>query len=288
MSSRKEPCYLAPDFNCHEYPQNEEDYLQLFDGHQGQKRVGEATSTYLYSKLAAKTIHEYAPEAKIIAMLRNPVDLVASLHAQRLKEGNECFRQLEDAIEAEADRLEGLKIPVGFYYPKEYLLYREFGKYASQLERYFSAFGRGNVLVIVFDDFHKDTEGEFKKVCNFLGLSCPNNLDYTPRNSATVPRYLFVHRATILLTRVLKIAGKRVSPLLPTSLVGGLWRTYLNFIQFARKSNRKTGRDRLRSETRQALTQFFLKDIEKTEEILGRDLSSWKEFAMPDAPSKST
>jgi len=272
MSVRKEPCFLAPDFSCPAYPKTEEEYLRCFRGYKGETRVGESTTSYLYSKMAARTIHEFAPDAKIIAMLRNPVDMVASLHAQRLKMGSEDIKHFEDALAAEPDRRLGKRIPSGFRYPKEYLLYREYGKYAKQLERYFSEFGRENVHVIIFDDFRWDTEGEFSKVCEFMGVSTDFKPEFSVHNPTRTPRVLMLHRVAVRIKFIEKAIVRCLRPIIPSRLGKVLLRIY----HISWKLNMKTGRIPMRAETRMALASYYVQEIKDLEILLGRVLDCWR------------
>ncbi|MFQ5570582.1 MAG: sulfotransferase, partial [Rhodothermales bacterium] len=56
-------------------------YLSLFAGVTTEKRIGEASVWYLYSKKAAREIKAFAPEADVIIMLRNPVEMMYSLYS---------------------------------------------------------------------------------------------------------------------------------------------------------------------------------------------------------------
>lgn len=272
MSRNKEPCFLAPDFSSPAYPQTEEEYLRCFEGYSSESRVGESTSTYLYSKLAAKRIHEYAPDAKIIAMVRNPVDLVLSLHAQRLKEGSENIARLEDALEAESDRRQGKRIPVGFRYPKEYLLYREFGKYAEQLKRYFKEFGEESVHVIIFEDFKRDTANEFTKVCHFLNISTEFKPDMRIHNPARTPRFVILHRGFTLITPTIVTIGEWLRPIIPSRLLKFIWRAY----SLPWNLNMRKGRRNVDTETRIRLASYYRQEIKDIEKILARDLNCWR------------
>jgi len=272
MSRNKEPCFLAPDFFSPAYPQTEEEYLRCFEGYSGESRVGESTSTYLYSKLAAKRIHEYAPDAKIIAMVRNPVDLVLSLHAQRLKEGNENIARLDDALEAESDRRQGKRIPVGFRYPKEYLLYREYGKYAEQLKRYFREFGRESIHVVIFEDFKRDTVSEFAKVCHFLNISTKFKPDMRIYNPAQTPRFITLNRGFAIITPAIDAIGKWLKPIIPSRVLKLLSRAYRSFWNL----NLRTGRRKDDTVMRLKLSSYYRQEIKDLEIILARDLSCWR------------
>ena len=276
MSIIKEPCFLAPDFQSINYPQTEDEYLKCFEKPNGQKYIGEATSTYLYSQKAAQTIHDYSSDAKIIAMLRNPVQLVASLHAQRLKEGDENLRDLKDALDAEEARRHGKNIPLRFVYPYQYLLYRDYGQYSSQLKRYFNTFGRENVHVIIFDDFAANSQESVAGVCRFLGLSNLENIDAKTHNPAQLPRFLFIHRTIVVLTRVIMFMGHRFKAYLPKLVVKTLWGSYVKTTSFIRRKNLVQGRQELKDSVKRELSEHFKTEIEQLEQLLDRDLSIWK------------
>ncbi len=272
MSSPKEPFYLAPDLTTPDYPQTDEEYLRYFQGYNGERRVGESTIFYLYSKMAARTIQEFAPNSKIIAMLRNPVDMVTSLHAQHLKVGVEDILRLQDALEAETDRRQGKRIPKGIRMAKECLLYRDIATYTEQLERYFSVIGRDNVHIVIFDDFKRDTASEFAKVCRFLGVSPDFKPEMLVHNPAQTPRSFRFHRAFSRLTPVVVGIGERLRPIIPNRLLKLTWRIY----SIPRNLNLKVGPPVTDAETQQALIAYFKQEIRDLEILLKRDLSCWR------------
>ena len=87
VSQPKEPHYFCGDFDYYYAPgqRSEEHYLRLFDAATDDHlAVGEASVWYLYSADAARNIAAFDPATRVIVMLRNPVDLVPSLHSQLL------------------------------------------------------------------------------------------------------------------------------------------------------------------------------------------------------------
>ncbi|MGH7858384.1 MAG: sulfotransferase, partial [Candidatus Binatia bacterium] len=66
-----------------------DEYLQAFANWRGQKRIAEASVWYLYSRTAVREIREFSPAARILVMLRQPVDMMYSLHSQRIYNGTE-------------------------------------------------------------------------------------------------------------------------------------------------------------------------------------------------------
>ena len=114
-------------------------YRALFAG-ATEPRRGEASVWYLYSRTAAKEIHAFSPDAKVIVMLRNPADMLYSQHSQFLYNGNEDITDFREALAAEPERRAGRRIPASAHLV-EGLFYSETVKYAEQLERYFDIFG---------------------------------------------------------------------------------------------------------------------------------------------------
>jgi hypothetical protein len=272
MSKIKEPCFLAPDFYSPRYPKSEDEYLDYFEGFEGQSRIGEATSTYLYSRQAAQRIYSFSPNCKIIMMLRNPVDMVLSLHAQRLKEGDETIYDIEKAFDAEADRRKGKFIPASFNYPKEYLLYRDYGKYAEQIKRYISIFGEEKIHVVLFDDFIRSTKKEYIKVCKFLNIKEHELRLYVAKNTAKIPRSVFLHRVYRLINPYVDKAIELLKPTIPEHIGRYLWQLY----NLPKQKNLKPGRPLIKQSTKRNLIKFFERDISELESLIDRDLSSWK------------
>lgn len=273
MAGYKEPCFLAPDFRCPAYAEKEEDYLRLFQGHRGQRWLGESTSTYLVSKRAAETIKGYSPGAKIIAMLRNPAEMIHALYGQRLVEGNEDIARFEDALEAEPQRRGGRRLPRKFLYPKEYLLYREFGKYAEQLRRYYAQFARENVHVILFEDFVEDTGREYAKACDFLGVRADFRPEFVRANPAKTPRF---RRANRFLQKLPQSVPKPVRSAVKAACgersIAWLRGGHTQLVSLAHKQ----GRTPLAEETRRMLIDYFAEDVGELEALLGRDMSGWR------------
>ena len=145
-------------------------YLALFAGAKGEKRLGEASVWYLYSRTAAQEICDFNPDAKIIVMLRNPADMLYSQHSQFLYNGNEDIEDFREALAAEPDRKAGRRIPKSAHLV-DGLFYSETVRYAEQIERYFGRFGRDNVHIILYDDFRADLPGTYRNLLRFLGVS---------------------------------------------------------------------------------------------------------------------
>ena len=120
-----------------------------------EETVGEASITYLYSSTAAREIHTFNPHSRIMIMLRDPVEMMYSLHSQLLFTGVEDIEDFEEALDAEPERRQGRCIPPGARIV-DFLFYRRFSDYAPQLQRYIEIFGRDAIHVVLFDDLRDD------------------------------------------------------------------------------------------------------------------------------------
>ena len=146
----------------------EKDYLAQFMNIK-QKLIGERNSDYLYWKPSASKIKNFNPKAKIIMILRNPVDLIYSLHGTALSRGiDENISDFKKALDAEEKRkIEQTENP-NKYSP--FIFYRDVVRYSEQVSRYIELFPRKNILVISFEKFIKNPSEIFIELCNFLEI----------------------------------------------------------------------------------------------------------------------
>ena len=233
-------------------------YLRLFAAAAHETRIGEVCAWYLYSKTAAEEIHRFDPSARIIAMVRNPVDALYSLHSQLLYNGNEDITDFEAALRAEPARKAGHRIPPTAV-AKWCLSYRDTVRFSEQLQRYFDAFGRNHVHVVVFDDFAADTRRAFGEVCRFLGVSGDVDIDFHVVNPNKVLRSLRLTKLLRRLPRFILDVGKAIVP---------QW-LYLKY----------ESRPPMDPELRKRLQAESAPEVEKLSELLGRDLTHWSRHA---------
>jgi len=146
-----------------------EDYLALFADAGPAQRAGEASTFYLWSHEAPARIAAAQPDARIIAILREPASFLHSLHMQMLQNQAESETDLLKAIALEGRRREGRDIPRHSYWPQA-LMYSDRVRYAEQLRRYHAVFPREQVLVLIYDDFRADNEGTVRRLLRFLDV----------------------------------------------------------------------------------------------------------------------
>jgi hypothetical protein len=224
MPDSKEPWFFATELHERTPPRPEgtpktlEEYISLFAAAGPQQRIGEASPLYLWSQTAAGHIAEVRPDARIIAILREPASFLRSLHLQFVESYIETEADFRTALGLERERREGREVPRYTYWPKA-LMYSEHVRYAEQLRRYRDAFGSERVLVLVYDDFRSDNEATVREVLRFVGVDDtlaiePEEVNPTVRVRSQRLHHL-VHAISVgrgPLSRGLKAALKTLMP----------------------------------------------------------------------------
>ena len=273
----KEPHFFGADLEGSRFRQfrgQPERYLKLFRDARGEKRIGESSPWYLASERAAQEIHDYDPAAKIIIMLRNPIDMMYSMWSQFRYSGNEQIETFEMALEAEAERRAGRRIRRAAHCVTG-LYYREMARFARQVPRYFERFGRENVLVIIFDDFRSDTPATFGAALDFLDLEPYPGMRFDIRNPNKEVRLEWLQKLIVdsgfsfmlLKDRLTYLATTHslVPYSLRTRAVKGVIAVYTKY----------ESRSPLTADLRQRLASELTPDIDALSALLGRDLSHW-------------
>jgi hypothetical protein len=268
MPYRKEPVYFGADLHKRLPYLDEAGYLKLFARSDGEKRLGEATVWYLYSATAADEIKAFAPDARIIIMLRNPVDMIHSLHRHWLFTANEDIEDFSEALAAEEDRSQGRRLPPRVRRP-EGLQYRASGRYASHVERWLATFGREAVKVIIYDDFDADPAGVYRETLEFLGVASDFQPDFSIVNPNKGVRSAWLQRVTS--SKQFVATASR----LPGPAFHALRRT------LKRVNMRPERRQSMDADLRARLTREFAPDVARLGELLGRDLSAWSRVEEP-------
>ncbi|MET0201776.1 MAG: sulfotransferase domain-containing protein [Gaiellaceae bacterium] len=148
------------------------------------KHVGEASPSYVFHPLAPRRVQEVVPEARLIVLVRNPVDRALSQYNHEVALGRERL-PFEEALDAEEERLRGEQERMASdprYFSREWWshTYKARGRYAEQLERWLAVFPREQLLVLPSDDLGSDPARAHAQVLEFLGAS-PQRLDSYPR-----------------------------------------------------------------------------------------------------------
>jgi hypothetical protein len=154
--------------------------------------TGEGSPYYLFHPLAAERAAATVPDAKIIAMLRNPVTRAYSHYQHEVEGGFEDLGTFEEAIEAEPDRLAGesnrlVSDPSATSFAHRHHSYLARGHYADQLETWYRSFPREQVFVLRSEDLFGDPETAYGEVLGFLGLPSASLRNYKQYNAHGAP-----------------------------------------------------------------------------------------------------
>ena len=261
MSERKEPNFFNRDFEWPGRVASLEEYDELFE-QAGERHtvVGEATTGYLRSARAVQAILDYATEPKFLVALRNPLALVPSLHAQRIREGLETELSLERAWEIQDERARGRGVPATCPDP-QWLHYGRFGLLGEQLQRLLAAVPRERVLVVLLEDLQRDPRAEYRSLLAFLGVPDDERDEFPVVNPRQMPR-------SAKLAQALRL--------------GGAWKRRLGISWDLRLAPVVAAWNARRAETpvvsevmRETLVSYYRDDVQRLSELLERDLTHW-------------
>ena len=237
--------------------QDRVEYEELFDGITDEKAYGEASVAYLYLKEAATRIKHYIPDARMIVILRNPIDRAFSSYWHMRRDGREPLTTFEEGIAAEESRIKG---------NWDYIWhYTQLGFYARQLALYYRLFPRENIATYLFEDFKRDPVNVVQSICRFLEIDDTFNPNTSLKyNVSGVPRlnrlHQFVSRPNKVKTAVKPLVPLKVRKYIGTQLIS--WNV----------NGRKPV---MQDSTRMELQTLFRDDILHLQDLIEKDLSAW-------------
>jgi hypothetical protein len=152
----------------HDYDGEFDEYLawyrSLFAGAKPEQLIGEDTTTYLRSPDAPRRIASLLPDARLIALLRDPVDRAYSQYLHNVRAGRHSV-SFERTLRTNPAAL----MAHGFY--------------SEQLQRYKGFLDANQMIVVFFEDLIADPVAELRRVCNFLGLEDAPDVDKDAQHS---------------------------------------------------------------------------------------------------------
>jgi Sulfotransferase family len=250
-------------------PATLDDYLSLFAGAGPNQRAGEASPQYLRYEEVPPAIAEVQPNARIIALLREPASFLRSFHGQMLHNRVETEKDFQKAMSLEDARRRGECLPRGCV-RQSWLLYSDHVRYAEQLRRFHAVFPAEQVLVLIYEEYRNDNEAVVREVLRFLDVddSLPvEQVDTRPLKDVRVQR---LHHLTTSMQEARRNPGA-VSPavraldaLIPGSLREALGSGWRRLIYRPRAAPSEAFMLELR--------RRFKPEVEAVSEYLGRDL----------------
>jgi len=268
MSAVKEPKFFLTDGppptrggpgdvqTYREHVWRREDYEALFEPAPAGVLRGESTPFYLYNRNAQRRIHALIPHAKLIVILRDPVERAHSNWTHLWSAGLDPIGEFVQACAEEENR-----IAAGW---ADFWHYTALGRYGEQLEHLYTVFPRERVFVFRYRDLVENPAQVLDQVCAFLGVP-QGVLTEVPRENVTAhPQRSVRYRAMSRAVRT----STAVSRALPgaSAMTGSLERIL---------QRDSPPRQPLTWEQRQALIPRFEADIRLLEVITGEDFSDW-------------
>ena len=262
----------------------ETQYLARFFPHceGGSQTAADCSVSYLYAPEQLEPVLRLWPDSRFVITLRDPMEMLPSLHKRLLFLGDETLTRFEDAWAAVPDRAAGKRIPRKCIEPR-WLRYDEAGRYSTYLERLFATVGRERCLVLLFEDLAADPVGQYRRIVEFLALRpMEETIELTPRRRSHDVRSIWLQR---LLKRPPKavrkyLAGpyqrKRERKLDGESSDGAALHAIFGLRKRLLHWNRIPARKQsIPLRVQQQIREQFSGEVERLESILGRDLGHW-------------
>lgn len=233
-----------------------EDYQAMFQNAPDDKVIGEVSSVYLFRPKAPERIKKYVPNAKLIAILRNPTDRAFSSYLMHVGDRHPSIfdSQTGKLIEfAEIVRNRGYFIQIGFYY--------------EQLKRYYDRFDSDRIKIYLYEDLVSDNEKLVRDMFHFVGVDETFTPDTSQRHKVSgIPKNRMLHDLVMTKNPIRSLAASLLRPILSDRTRDRI-RNQIN--------QQNAERPTLSSELRQEAIAIYRNDILKLQDLLDRDLSAW-------------
>lgn len=244
-----------------------EDYREYFSDADDEKIVGEANVFNLVSKEAAHRIKAFSSDARILIMLRNPIEMAWALHGEQVFNGNEPLT-FEEALRSEPDRRNGKGIPNDISFSEESLCYTYMASYTEQVRRYVDVFGKDRVHITLYEDFQADNAKAYQQVLRFLAADDAFQPEFKVVNPSQEVRSKRFRRFMRHLPGGVRSTSRILIPHKPTRKKV--------FDAVLRANSKEVQREEMTSNTRSFLMEKLTPDMRALEKLIEKDLSAWK------------
>lgn len=233
-----------------------EKYRELFDGVTTETAIGEASPNYLFrSQKAIAQIQKYVPDAKLIAILRNPVDRAYSDYLMHIREeiqGESLSQQI-----ARYHQHQSFTILKGFY--------------GQQLALYWQQLDPTKIKVYLYDDLCADSVGMMQDMYDFIGVDPSFQVDVSQRKQvAQIPKNRWFNKLLRTRNPVRTTVATALKQLFPEETRQQVRSTVLSWNA---QANQQVSL--LSKGDRQQLLDIYREDIHQLQDLLDRDLSHW-------------
>lgn len=235
---------------------NLEEYKSFFEQALNEQIIGESSPLYMLHPSAAQNIKNHLPYAKLISILRNPVDRAYSDFLFNLGRGTEPITSFTEAIQAEPQRIRDQ-----YWYRWHY---KSRGFYFEQIQRYFKLFDSAQIKIILYEELQHNTSTVLKDIFRFLGVDPSFQPEYSRKHNVTyVPRSRLISQSLQSKNSV----AHNLKNIIPKEIRRQFKQKIMSWNQqeFAELS----------LEIRQQLNKEYRNDIFQLQDLIQKDLSSW-------------
>jgi hypothetical protein len=259
----KEPHFFNTDMR-YMTVRSESHYYALFRSTGPQHTaIGEGSALYLYSDAAVPNILRVVPDAKFIVMIRNPIEMAVSYHAQLRAGAEEDIGDFATAWRLQEERSNGSRIP-RFCREPSALLYGRVCSTGWQLKRLYSRVSRDRVLLLLRDDLKRDAKSVYQRTLEFLGVPDDGRTAFPVYN----------RRQPRMRSQLVQVGIRTLGYL---SVGRGIGRRLGIFRLIVRLNSRKAENEVLDPQFVSELRNYFHYDVKELSALVGQDLSGWLE-----------
>ncbi len=254
-----------------------EQYLErYFPERTGSSLLAEGSVTYFYFPERLEPILRLWPKAKFIVSLRNPLQMIPSLHQRLFFNGDETERQFRRAWDLVPRRREGRSVPPRCPDPR-WLDYWEGGKLGEYLERLLAVVGRDACFISVYDDLAADPAGQYRRLLDFLELPDAEPPSFKPHRVSMDVKIPWLQR---LLKRppksALWLADKSYRERFEQGQPPNVSKRILNLRKRILEWNQRPAAPReIDTKLRSEMCAMYRDDNALLSKLVGRDLSHW-------------
>ena len=248
MSPIKETYFFSPNVNMElilsKPVKNQKDYLKLFHGVKNEQAIGESTPSYLWDPYSATLIHDKIPDARIIIILRNPIDRAFSHYLWLVSLGKENL-SFSDAIKKSLSAKPDFSGRI-----------IEAGMYSNQIKKYLDIFDKEQIKILIFEEFSNDPKKTVEDILNFLNVNSDPPDEFKAFNTYVEPRGKFAKG--VLQNKFLQKIGTN----LPRTLAS----------QATKILDKDATKPKIRDSDLHLLKEIYSDDVQNLEKILNRKL----------------
>ena len=264
----KEPMFWSDDFpGMRKKVDGIEQYRKLFaNASTDHDVIAEGSTLYLHSETAVKSILEFQPNARFIAMLRDPIELVHAWHQEQNFAYIENEPDFERAWELQAARANGEQIPHTCPEPRM-LEYENFARLGKAVDRFMQLVPASQRLILTMDDLKSDTRKVWVHVQDFLGLEDDGRTVFPKSNAAKTHRFKWLSNLVLDPPPALQPLVEQTRKALRHSSGPVAW--------LKRNLTKPQKRAAIRPAFRAHLQELLQEDVDHVASLLDRDLSHW-------------